>query len=364
MALTNQPYLPLYVDDWMNNNKLKICSLSAKGLMIQIMCVMHKSDDYGSVLLKAKFKQKNDLIKDFALQVSKLCNSSYEEVYPSLQELIEEGVLKIENESLNCSRMMKDFAVSKSRAENGKKGGSETVKQYGKSGIIYLMSDTENNHKIGVTTNLKSRVYRIRSDYKLSKLFDCVDSFEVDDMGKSEDLAKEFFNDIISGEWLKSDFETIKEKFVLLKAKLKQNTVNEIVIENVNEIENKNVAETVDEKPKRKKTEIEKSEIVFPFYTEKFRVHWQLWKVYKSKEFKFNFKSIQSEQANLNELANLSQGNETTAIAIINQSMAKGWKGFFELKNNNLNGNWNNNIKQSDSELKSSVNDAVDKMFG
>ena len=64
------------------------------------------------------------------------------------------------------------------------------------------------------------------------------------------------------------------------------------------------------------------------------------------------------------ELSNLSQGKESTAIAIMNQSMAKGWKGFFELKNNNQNGNWNNNNKQSDSELKSSVNDAVDRMLG
>ncbi len=29
MALTDQPYLPLYVDDWMNNNNLKLSTAGA-----------------------------------------------------------------------------------------------------------------------------------------------------------------------------------------------------------------------------------------------------------------------------------------------------------------------------------------------
>ena len=31
MALPDQPYLPLYVDDWSNNQKLKLVSMSANG---------------------------------------------------------------------------------------------------------------------------------------------------------------------------------------------------------------------------------------------------------------------------------------------------------------------------------------------
>lgn len=83
--------------------------------------------------------------------------------------------------------------------------------------------------------------------------------------------------------------------------------------------------------------------IEYPFFTENFKTQWQLWKVYKSKEFNFKYKSIQSEQASLTELSNLSQKSEKTAIEIINQSMAKGWKGFFELKNNTQNGKQFNN---------------------
>lgn len=67
-------------------------------------------------------------------------------------------------------------------------------------------------------------------------------------------------------------------------------------------------------------------------FSENFYATWALWKDYKLKEFKFKFKSEQSEQAALAELVTLSGRNEKNAKAIIDQSMANGWKGFFELK--------------------------------
>lgn len=103
--------------------------------------------------------------------------------------------------------------------------------------------------------------------------------------------------------------------------------------EDENEIEDKNEKENAVEKIKKPKSKNENLEIVFPFDNENFKGEWLNWKIYKSKEFKFNYKSIQSEQSSLMQLANLSGNNEKTAIEIIRQSMSNGWKGFFELKN-------------------------------
>jgi len=64
---------------------------------------------------------------------------------------------------------------------------------------------------------------------------------------------------------------------------------------------------------------------------------WLKWKDYKKKEFRFSYKSEVSEQAAKNELINLSGGDEKTAIKIIEQSIANGWKGFFKLKINGTN---------------------------
>lgn len=68
-------------------------------------------------------------------------------------------------------------------------------------------------------------------------------------------------------------------------------------------------------------------------FSERFLESWIIWKDYKKKEFRFLFKSIESEQAALNDLVKKSNGNEETAVKIIHQSLANGWKGLFELKN-------------------------------
>jgi len=97
---------------------------------------------------------------------------------------------------------------------------------------------------------------------------------------------------------------------------------DEDVIEDVNTNRDK----TESKKPAKK-------DVVYPFDTEKFKRYWGLWLDYKSKEFNFKYKSEQSEQAALKKLANYSQNNESKAIQIIEESMANGWKGFFEIKN-------------------------------
>ena len=93
------------------------------------------------------------------------------------------------------------------------------------------------------------------------------------------------------------------------------------------------------EKPKIIEPEIE---IIFPFDTETFKVQWQLWKTYKKKEYGFKFKTTISEQASLKKLAEMSENDEKIAIAIIHQSIANTWKGFFEL-NNKSNGTTKSN---------------------
>jgi len=73
-------------------------------------------------------------------------------------------------------------------------------------------------------------------------------------------------------------------------------------------------------------------EVVLPFASEDFAAQWQAWKRYRAAEHHFTYRSAESEQAALAELGTLAHTSETTAIAILHQSMGKGWKGFFELK--------------------------------
>jgi hypothetical protein len=73
-------------------------------------------------------------------------------------------------------------------------------------------------------------------------------------------------------------------------------------------------------------------QVAFPFESETFSTSWNLWKNYKEKEHKFKYKTPTSEQAALLKLSKLSGGQEKKAIEIINESLANGWQGFFEIK--------------------------------
>ena len=126
MALTNQPYIPLYVRDWLTSNKLKVCSSSAHGLLINLMCIIHKEDEYGTLLLKQNFKECSDICLNFASYLARLLPFDRGEIFTSLQELLSENVLIIEEDKLICNRMINDAILSNKRARSGSEGGKKT----------------------------------------------------------------------------------------------------------------------------------------------------------------------------------------------------------------------------------------------
>ena len=80
-----------------------------------------------------------------------------------------------------------------------------------------------------------------------------------------------------------------------------------------------------------KKIEEEKVDIIYPYTSKEFINIWSNWKIYKAKEFKFNYRTLQSEQAALKKLSNDSD-NESHAIESIELAMANGWKGIYPQK--------------------------------
>lgn len=168
MALTDQPYLPLYVDDWMNNSKLKLCSPGAHGLMISIMCLMHKSETYGIILLKQKFKQTDKQEFNFASQIAKLSSFDLLEIEKLFYELLDENVLKIEGDNLICKRMVKDANISKKRALSGKTGGKTTqksIKNFALANVeanTGIENETVNEDEIDIDKKEKAKISKFQ----------------------------------------------------------------------------------------------------------------------------------------------------------------------------------------------------------
>jgi hypothetical protein len=123
MALRDQPYLPLYIQDFMTDEKLIECSAETTGVYIRLMCILHKSDEYGKILLKQKDKQSDKPLLNFASKIAKQMPFDFKVVERSLVELLDEKVLHIEGDFLLQKRMVKDNALSLVRSQAGKKGG-------------------------------------------------------------------------------------------------------------------------------------------------------------------------------------------------------------------------------------------------
>jgi hypothetical protein len=117
-----------------------------------------------------------------------------------------------------------------------------------------------------------------------------------------------------------------------------------------------NKKKTVKKVPhERKKNE----EIIHPFSSDNFLKYWKQWKIYKANEYNYEYASAQSEQAALKKLARLANNTEQTAIDIILESMANGWKGLFELKNNHQHAGSNNNNTERNPGIKQAIYDTI-----
>ena len=117
---TRPPSFPFYPADWKSDNELQSCSLPAKGLLIELMCLMHQSKRYGYLLVNGSIPTDQT--------VARLLSEHPRTVLKLISELIQAGVLKRENDgTLFCKRMVKDEALRILRREVGKKGGNPSL---------------------------------------------------------------------------------------------------------------------------------------------------------------------------------------------------------------------------------------------
>jgi hypothetical protein len=127
MSLRTRPYFPLYVQDYLTDEKLSCCTLSTQGIYIRILCVFHKSETYGGILFKQIPKQTYSSIQYFAFIISKQIGCCSSDVADAIEELLFFDVLKTKQingiDFIYQKRMESDGNLSNIRAESAKKGG-------------------------------------------------------------------------------------------------------------------------------------------------------------------------------------------------------------------------------------------------
>lgn len=109
------PWLKFYPSDWRADPALRMCSIAARGLWMEMLCVMHEAEPRGTLRVNGK------ALSDRQLGALAGCA----DVSGLLSELEEAGVFsRDEDGTVFSRRMMRDDAKAKEDKANGKRGGN------------------------------------------------------------------------------------------------------------------------------------------------------------------------------------------------------------------------------------------------
>lgn len=183
-------------------------------------------------------------------------------------------------------------------------------------------------HNERLTTEIEKRAFGKQKKIASATFAGLISSHKQLTTQQKEHLKNSFdLNKYIKSDTIQIKLQ-IREWFSTMVNQMVNNTVNADADAdvNVNAGVIKNGKEGSGEKPTVTHT------VTLPYPSAEFAAQWLHWKNYLQKKYRFNYQCPESEQAALAQLNTLAQGQQTTATAILHQSMAQGWKGLFELK--------------------------------
>ena len=119
--MDENPWMKFYPADWRADPRLRVCSAAARGLWIDMLCVMHEADPRGSLLINGQ------TIAD--KQLAMLTGIPLDEAVLLLGELEGSGVFSREgNGTIFSRRMRRDTERSDEGREHiGKRWPSDTL---------------------------------------------------------------------------------------------------------------------------------------------------------------------------------------------------------------------------------------------
>ena len=116
-----QPWLKFFPTDWRADPALRMCSLAARGLWIEMLCLMHEARPHGSLLVNGK--------PVTVAGLASLVGGGVAEVEGFLAELEEAGVFSRDADgALYSRRMRRDEERAAVNRVNGRAGGNPSLK--------------------------------------------------------------------------------------------------------------------------------------------------------------------------------------------------------------------------------------------
>ena len=123
-----QPWMKWYPADWRSDEEVRNCSLAARGLWVEMLCIAHKAEPYGYVLINGRALTSSQL----AVQAG--CSARDAEKFCA--ELEAAGVFSRDGDGrIYSRRMVRDQEKAERDARNGRGGGNPNLKPPDKGGV-------------------------------------------------------------------------------------------------------------------------------------------------------------------------------------------------------------------------------------
>jgi len=116
--MTKRPSFQFYPGDWLRSTDLRSCSVMARGLWMDMICLMHDGTPYGYLKVGEKIIDAETL--------SRMVGIAKNETEILLKELKNTGVVEQDKSGcFYCRRLVKDEKLRKTRAKAGRLGGKQ-----------------------------------------------------------------------------------------------------------------------------------------------------------------------------------------------------------------------------------------------
>ena len=113
----SNPWMKFYPSDWRSDPRLRICSLAARGLWMEMLAIMHEATPYGHLLISG--------IPPTDAQLAVLAGAPSDQIPELIGELETAGVFsRTRSGAIYSRRMTRDFKKSEKNRKNGKLGGN------------------------------------------------------------------------------------------------------------------------------------------------------------------------------------------------------------------------------------------------
>ena len=118
--MAKSPGFWFFTGDWMKDPELRFCSLFARGLLVDLLCILFEANEQGYASNPDGTPRTDAQIADA------VSGGSRDEKLAALAELERSGVLSRDNRGVLFSRRIARLAeLSQARKQNGSKGGSK-----------------------------------------------------------------------------------------------------------------------------------------------------------------------------------------------------------------------------------------------